>query len=112
MDVIFLLVNTPIIFFWLVKETNGIIAKGNPKLSNTWLITSVREGSRPIATTIMEGTMVTRRRIQTGISRCRNPFIITCPAIVPTEAEDNPENKREIPKTAEEALPIKGSSVL
>ena len=36
------LTNTPISFLRVVKRISGMIAKGNPKLSTTWLITRVQ----------------------------------------------------------------------
>ena len=47
-----------------VNSTRGIMAKGRPKLSMTWLKTSVRVGSRPMRITTSEGTIVVSRRTQ------------------------------------------------
>ena len=94
-----------------VNMTSGIMAKGRPKLSTTWLRTSVRVGSRPIPITISAGSIVTKRRSQTGICRCRKPCMMTCPAIVPTVEDESPEASSESAKTQDDALPSSGSSV-
>ena len=74
-------------------------------------MTSVRVGSRPIRITTSEGTIVTRRRIQTGMCRCRKPCMMTCPAMVPTEDEDSPEASSEMAKTQLAAEPSSGCRV-
>ena len=70
-----------------------------------------RVGSRPIAITINDGTIVTSRRIHGLIWRCKKPCMITCPAIVPTEAEDKPDASSERANTTLAAEPNNGSNV-
>ena len=48
-----------------------------PNDSTTWLSTSAREGSTPIATTMSAGVMVTMRRTKIGIRRPMKPCITT-----------------------------------
>ncbi len=69
--------NSPMIFRFEVNMTKGMIANGKPKLSTTWLMTNVRVGSRPIAITKREGSMVATRRNQGGICLWRKPCMIT-----------------------------------
>ena len=45
-----------------VSSTSGTSANGMPNDSTTWLITSERVGSRPIASTISAGVIVISRR--------------------------------------------------
>ena len=56
------LTRTPMISRLLVNITSGISANGMPNESTTWLITSVRSGSKPIAITTNAGIIVTIRR--------------------------------------------------
>ncbi len=65
------------IFFLLVKITSGISANGIPKERTTWLNTSVREGSTPMAITISAGSIVTARRTKRGIFQLTKPCITT-----------------------------------
>ena len=65
--VILRLTKPPIISLREVNNRSGNNANGMAKLSMTWLITSVRVGSRPSAITTSGGNMVTSRRIQIGI---------------------------------------------
>jgi hypothetical protein len=45
-----------------------------------------------------EGIIVTARRTHAGMLRCRNPCIITWPAMVPTVEDDRPDAGNEIAK--------------
>ena len=69
--------STPMISCLLVNSTSGIRANGIPNDSTTWLITSVRDGSTPIAITTNAGIIVTARRTNRGIRRLTNPCITT-----------------------------------
>jgi hypothetical protein len=94
-----------------VNQTSGISANGIPNESTTWLITRVRDGSRPIAATTSAGTIVTRRRTNSGICRSMKPCMTTCPERVPTVELDSPDASRASAKSVPEALPRIGSSV-
>ena len=107
-----LLTSVPMSLPALVNITRGMTAKGRPKLSTTWLMTSVRVGSRPMTITTSDGTMVARRRIQEGIRRWRKPCMMTWPAMVPTEEEERPEARSDTPNTQLAAFPRSGSRVL
>ena len=61
----------------LVNITSGISANGIPKERMTWLITSVRDGSSPIAITTNAGIIVTKRRTNSGIRRWMKPCMTT-----------------------------------
>src|SRR5439155_1242917 len=95
-----------------VKTTSGIKAKGMPNESTTCERTSVRDGSIPRAITTKAGIIVTRRRTVTGIWRWMNPCITTCPDSVPTAELESPEATSARAKSALDALPRIGSSVL
>src|SRR5438067_5878420 len=60
--------------------TSGIIAKGIPNDSSTWLRTSAREGSKWRPITKRAGTMVIARRRKTEILRRMKPCMTTWPA--------------------------------
>ena len=79
-------------------------ANGIPNDSTTWLMTSARVGSTPIAMTMSAGTIVTKRLRKSGIRRLMNPCITTCPARVPTLEDESPEASRAIPNNTP-ALP-------
>ena len=74
--------------------------------------TSVRDGSTPIAITTNAGTIVTSRRTVTGICRRMKPCITTWPESVPTAELERPEAISASAKSALEALPRIGCSVL
>src|SRR5919197_1511177 len=82
---------TPMTSRRLVKRTSGMSANGIPKESTTWLITSVRDGSTPIPTTMSAGSIVTRRRTATGICRRMKPCMTTWPESVPTVELERPD---------------------
>src|SRR5215212_8132644 len=79
------LTKAPITLRLRQKSKSGMRAKGMPKESTTWLITSERLGLTPMARIVSAGTMVMRRRRNSGIRRLMKPCMTTCPAIVPTE---------------------------
>ncbi len=95
-----------------MKITSGISANGIPKLSTTWLITSVRDGSTPIPITTKAGIIVTARRTKIGICRLMNPCITIWPASVPTAELESPEQSRASAKRTLDVPPRIGSSVL
>ena len=105
-------VSGPISDLFAVNIRRGTMAKGRPKLSTTWLITSVRVGSSPIAITISAGAVVTSLRTYTGILRLTKPCMMTCPALVPTVEDESPEASSDTAKIKLAALPSRGSSVL
>src|SRR5215212_12191865 len=84
----------------LVKMTSGTSAKGMPNESTTWLSTSARLGSTPIARMISAGKSVIARLRKSGICRRMNPCMTTWPDIVPIEDEEKPEASRATPKRA------------
>jgi hypothetical protein len=51
----------------LVKRISEIIGNGSAKLKTTWLMTRAFVALAPSATTTKAGTMVTSRRITTGM---------------------------------------------
>ena len=66
-----------------VKASSGTSASAMPKLSSTWLSTRMRVASIPSMMTINDGSMVTARRSHSGIWKCTNPCITTCPPAYP-----------------------------
>ena len=50
--------SSPISFLSAVNITRGMMTKGRPKLSTTWLSTRVLVGSRPMRMTRREGRIV------------------------------------------------------
>ena len=75
-------------------------------------MTSVRDGSTPIPITTNAGSIVTARRTKIGIRRRTNPCITTWPDSVPTAELDSPEKRSASAKSALEAPPTIGASVL
>src|SRR5262249_40874201 len=73
-------------------------ATGIPNESPTWLRTRASVGLNPSARTSSAGASVIARRTKIGIRRRMKPCITTCPAIVPTDEEANPEAIRATPK--------------
>ena len=69
-----------------------------PKERTTWLTTSAREGSTPIARMISAGTMVTRGGRRAGSCRRMKPCITTWPASVPTLDDDEPRREQGEPE--------------
>ena len=106
-----LLTSDPIKSRRRVNMISGITAKGSPKLRTTWLRIKTRVGLKPRKMTSNEGAIVTERRIQPGMLWCKNPCMITWPAIVPTDEEESPEASSEMANTQLDALPSSGSSV-
>src|SRR5215213_390730 len=80
--------------------TSGTSAKGMPNESTTWLSTSARLGSTPIARMISAGKSVIARLRKSGICRRMNPCMTTWPDIVPIEDEEKPDASRATPKRA------------
>ena len=78
-----------------------------PNESTTWLSTSARVGSTPIASTTSAGSIVTTRRTKSGIWRRMKPCMTTWPAIVPTLDDDRPEASSAI---AEEHVGVRAES--
>ena len=54
-----------------VSSTSGTSANGMPKDSTTWLMTSARVGSSPMASTISAGAIVIARRSDQRDPRAR-----------------------------------------
>ena len=87
------------------KRTSGISANGIPNESTTWLSTSARDGSTPIAMISSAGAIVIARRSSSGMRRAMKPCITTWPAIVPTLEDESPEASRATPNMIADAGP-------
>ena len=84
-----------------------------PNERTTWLITSVRDGSAPSADDDERRRHRHERGARTiGICRRMKPCITTWPASVPTAELESPEKRSAIAKSALDAPPSSGSSVL
>ena len=95
-----------------VKMTSGTSANGIPNESTTCEMTSVRDGSIPIAITTNAGSIVTSRRTASGIWRLMKPCITTWPESVPTAELDRPDASSASANNTLDAPPRIGSSVL
>ena len=84
---------------------------GSAKLSTTWLATSASVALTPSPATTKAGTMVTRRRSQSGIRMPTKPCMMTWPAIVPTAELDTPDAISESRNTLAAPAPSSGTSV-
>jgi hypothetical protein len=74
------LVASPMTVRWLVSRNSGMSAKGMPKDSTTWEMTSAWVGSTPMASTTKAGIRVMVRRSSSGIRRRSRPSMMTAPA--------------------------------
>ncbi len=95
----------------LVNTTSGISANGIPNERITWLSTSVRVGLSPSAITTNAGTIVARRRTQSGICQPVNPCMMIWPESVPTAELERPEKTSASAKIVAAAAPRIGVSV-
>ena len=64
-----------------------------------------------MATTMTAGTMVTRRRAQSGMRNRTKSCMMVWPAIVPTTELDSPDASSEVMNTAAAPMPSSGTRV-
>ena len=108
--VIGLFTREPIKSLRFVIISIGIMARGSAKLSVTWLKTRARIGLIPNPIIIIAGVIVISLLMFIGMFKPIKPFMIVCPAIVPTAEEDKPEAKSAIPKAPLDNDPINGDN--
>src|SRR2546422_7457222 len=100
--VILRFVNTPIKSLFRVNHQRGIRGRGSSRLRATWLYTRMMSGFNPRRMAIVVGivltNLVTRRLIHGLIFFPSIPSMIAWPANVPVVDEDNPDDRRVIPK--------------
>ena len=92
-----------------VSSTIGTSANGMPNESTTCEMTSVVDGSTPIASTTSDGAIVIARRRNRWMRRLMKPCITTWPANVPTLEEleagrEQRDRERERRAAAEQRL--------
>src|SRR2546422_2428750 len=114
--VILRFVNTPIKSLFRVNHQRGIRGRGSSRLRATWLYTRMMSGFNPRRMAIVVGivltNLVTRRLIHGLIFFPSIPSMIAWPANVPVVDEDNPDDRRVIPKITAAVGPKRGSRVL
>src|SRR3989442_6771607 len=109
-------VNAPIQSLFRVNQQRGTRGRGSRRLRATWLYTRIMSGFNPRRIAMVVGmvltNLVTRRLIHGLIFFPSIPSMIAWPANVPVVDEDNPDDRRVIPKITAAGGPKRGRSVL
>src|SRR5580658_4379304 len=108
--VLLLATKSPITAWRDDRTTRATMGSGRTRLSTTWL-RIIAVIILKLSATMNAGTMVIRRRAQTGMLNPTKPRMITWPAIVPTTELEIPEAINAIRNTPAAHVPSVGISV-